>query len=56
MRGVTTTTWVLRVLVALGPVVALLAGVPQGYAPSPFMVVVVDVLLYTCKFGKYYST
>jgi hypothetical protein len=41
MRGVTTTTWVLRVLVALGPVAALLAGVPQGYTPSPFMVVVV---------------
>jgi hypothetical protein len=43
MRGLTVTTWVLRVLAALGPVVALLAGVPQGYTPSTFMVVVVVV-------------
>lgn len=43
MRGVPVTTWVLRVLVALGPVAALLAGVPQGYTPSTFVVVVVAI-------------
>lgn len=43
MRNVTVTTWVLRLLVALGPVVALLAGVPQGYRPSTFVVLLVAV-------------
>jgi hypothetical protein len=43
MRNVTVTTWVLRILVALGPVVALLAGVPQGYRPSTFVVLLVAV-------------
>jgi hypothetical protein len=43
MVRVTVTGWVLRVLVAVGPLVALLAGVPQGYPPSVFMVVVVTV-------------
>jgi hypothetical protein len=41
MRNVTVTAWVLRVLVALGPLVAVLADVPGGHTPSPFVIVVV---------------
>lgn len=41
MRNVTVTIWVLRVLVALGPVVAVLAASPQGHTPSTFIVLLV---------------
>ena len=41
IRGVSPTVWALRAVVALGPAVALTAGVPQGYSPSPFVVVLV---------------
>jgi hypothetical protein len=41
VRGVVPTVWVLRAVVALGPVVAILAPVPQGYSPSPFVIGVV---------------
>jgi hypothetical protein len=43
MRNVTVTARVLRVLVALGPVVAVLAAAPQGHTPSTFIVVLVAV-------------
>jgi hypothetical protein len=43
MRNVTVTAWVLRVLVVLGPLVAVLADVPAGHTPSPFVVVVVAI-------------
>jgi len=33
--------YVLRTVILLAPVTALLAGVPQGYAPPPWLVVVV---------------
>ena len=33
--------WALRLVIFLGPIVALLAGSPQGYAPRAWVVVVV---------------
>jgi hypothetical protein len=33
--------WILRGVIVLGPVLALLAGTPQGYLPPPWLVVVV---------------
>jgi hypothetical protein len=41
IRGVPPGVWALRVAVALGPAVALLAPAPQGYVPSLFMVALV---------------
>jgi hypothetical protein len=41
IRGVPRTVWALRSTVVLGPVVALTAAAPQGYAPSGFVVVLV---------------
>jgi len=43
MRGVPATTWALRAVVALGPLVAILAPAPQGFTPSAFSIVVVLV-------------
>ena len=41
IRGVPRTVWALRSAVVLGPVVALWAAAPEGYAPSSWVVVVV---------------
>lgn len=43
MRGTPVSVWVLRVVLAASLVLALLAGVPQGYTPSVFVVVVVVI-------------
>jgi len=43
IRGAWPGVWVLRGLVILGVVLALLAGVPEGYRPSIFVVVVIVV-------------
>lgn len=41
IRGVRTSVWGLRVVAALGPMVALWAAAPAGFVPSPFVVSVV---------------
>ena len=43
IRGVPPTVWALRGAVVLGPVVAVSAAAPQGYAPSVTMVVLVGL-------------
>ena len=43
IRGVPPTVWALRAAIVLGPAVALLAGAPQGYMPSPFVVSLVEL-------------
>lgn len=41
IRGVPLTVWVLRAVVALGPLAALYAPAPEGYVPSVFVALVV---------------
>ncbi len=41
IRDVRASVWALRAVAALGPLVALLAAVPEGFVPSPFVIVVV---------------
>ncbi len=43
IRGVPPSVWALRAVVALGPLVALLAAVPQGQVPSLWLVGLVAV-------------
>lgn len=44
VRGVHPSVWALRVVVVLGPLVALWSAAPSGHVPSPFVVAVVAVL------------
>jgi hypothetical protein len=41
IAGLPVTVWVLRAVAALGPTVALVAGVPEGYTPPVWLVVLV---------------
>jgi hypothetical protein len=44
VRGVHTSVWALRLVVLLGPLVALWSAAPSGHVPSPFVVALVAVL------------
>jgi hypothetical protein len=41
IAGLPPTVWVLRAVAALGPTVALVAGVPEGYSPRWWLIVLV---------------
>jgi hypothetical protein len=44
IRGVRPSVWVLRVVAALGPLVAIWAAAPEGYVPRAWVVAVVALL------------
>jgi hypothetical protein len=41
IAGLPLTVWVLRAVAALGPTIALVAGVPEGYTPPVWLVILV---------------